>query len=132
MSAVGGVGRAILRDLVLVPVADGEQHFLGEIEVAALLAVVLENARLDDRIDRAGLLAETAEDALGEVDVVACGAARAVAALGRLDGDRERRAHRFAQLAADASLLAVRVTTQSVQAAEPRALRCLLLGELHG
>ena len=78
------------------------------------------------------LLAEAAEDALGEVDVVARRAARAVGALLRLDRDRERRAHRLAELAGDAALLAVRVAPQRVQAAEARALRRLLLGELHG
>src|SRR5207248_6714790 len=118
-------------DLLLVAVADGEQHRLGVVKIAALLAVVLEDARLDDRIDRAGLLAEAAEDALGEVDVVARGAARAVLALLRLDVDGERRADRLAQLARDAALLAVRIAAQRVQAAEARADGRLLLGELH-
>jgi hypothetical protein len=105
-------------DLRLVAVAHREQHLLGVVEVAALLAVVLEHARLDDGVHRAGLLAEAAEDALGQVDVVARRAARAVVALLRLDGDRQRRADRLAQLAGDAALLAVRVAAQRVQAAE--------------
>src|SRR6266446_7794939 len=130
-SAVGGVRGAVAGDLLLVAVAYGEQHFLGVVEVAALLAVVLEDARLDDRVHRAGLLAQAAEDALGEVDVVARGAARAVGALLGLDRDRERGAHRLAQLAGDAALLAVRVAAQGVQPAEARAHRRLLLGELH-
>ena len=67
-------------DFLLVAVADREQHVLREVQVAALLAVVLEDVRLDDRIDRAALLAEAAEDALGQVDVVARRAARAVVA----------------------------------------------------
>ena len=71
-------------DLVFVAVADGQQHLLGVVQVAALLAVVLEDVRLDDRIDRAGFFAEAAEDALGQVDVVARGAARAVVALLRI------------------------------------------------
>src|SRR6266567_3769948 len=121
-SAVGGVR---------VAVAHREQHFLGVVEVAALLAVVLEDARLDDRVHRAGLLAQAAEDALGEVDVVARGAARSVGALLGLDRDRERGAHRLAQLAGDAALLAVRVAAQRVQPPEARAHRRLLLGELH-
>jgi hypothetical protein len=105
---------------LFVAVADGEQHVLGEIEVAALLAVVVEDVRLDDRIDRAALLAEAAEDALGEVDVVACRAARAVVADVALDRDRQRRADRLAQLAGDAALLAVLVAAQRVQAAKAR------------
>src|SRR6185369_14124525 len=40
-------------DLRLVAVADRQQHFLRVVEIAALLAVVFENPRLDDRIDRA-------------------------------------------------------------------------------
>ena len=82
--------------------------------------MVLEDPRLDDRIDRAGFFAEAAEDALGEVDVVAGGAPRTVVALVRLDGDRHRRADRLAQLAGNAALLAVGIAAQRVQAAEAR------------
>src|SRR6266516_5905133 len=130
-SAVGGVRGAVAGDLLLVAVAHREQHFLGVVEVSALLAVVLEDARLDDRIHRAGLLAQAAEDAFGEIDVVARGAARSVGALLGLDRDRERRAHGLAQLAGDAALLAVRVAAQGVQPAEARAHRRLLLRKLH-
>ena len=74
---------------------------------------------LDDRVDRAALFAEAAEDALEQVDVVARGATLAVArARCRVDGDRQRRAHRLAQLAGDAALFAVGVATQRMQAAE--------------
>jgi hypothetical protein len=88
--------------------------------------------RLDDRIDRAALFAETAEDALGQVDVVARRAAGVVRARFRLDGDGERRAHRFAQLAGDAALFAVFIAAQRVQPAEARRNRRLLFRELHG
>src|SRR6185503_6592178 len=104
---------------------------LGVVEVAALLAVVLEDAGLDDRVHRAGFLAEAAENAFRQVDVVARGAARAVGARFGLDVDRERRAHRLAQLAGDAALFAVRIAAQRVQPAEARAHRRLLLRELH-
>src|SRR5690349_1927309 len=130
--AVRRVRGAVLGDLLLVAVAHREQHFLGVVQVAALLAVVLEDARLDDRIDRAGLFAQPAEDALGEIDVVAGRAAGAVGALLRLDGDRERRADRLAQLAGDAAFLAVWVAAQRVQPAEARAGRGFLFGELDG
>src|SRR5947209_19946017 len=92
-SAILRVELAVARDLLFVTVADGQQHGLGVIEIAALLAVVFEDAGFDDRIDRTALLAKPAEDALGEIDVVARGAARAVGALLGLDGDRERRTH---------------------------------------
>src|SRR4051794_12748878 len=130
-SAVLGVELAGVRDLFFVAVADGEQHRLGVVEIAPLLAVVFERTRLHDGIDRAALLAKAAEDALREVDVVACGAPRAVGALLGLDRDGERRTHRFTQLAGDAALLAIRIAPQRMQSAEAHALRCLLLGEEH-
>jgi len=64
-------------------------------QVATLFAVILEDARLDDRVDRTRLLAETAEDALGKIDVVTRGSARAVVSLFGFDGNRERRTHRL-------------------------------------
>src|SRR6185437_16619772 len=127
MSAVGGVGGAVARDLVLVAVADREQHRLGVEQVAARLPVVLDEARLDDGVDRAALLAEPAEDALDEVDVVARGAARAVVALLALDGDGERGADGLAQLAGDAALLPVGIAAQRVQPPHARAGGRLLL-----
>src|SRR5437763_4446505 len=100
-AAVLGVELAVMRDLFFVAVADGEQHRLGVVEIAPLLAVVFERARLHDGIDRAALLAKAAEDALCAVDVVARGAARSVGALAALYRDRQRRTHCFAQLAGD-------------------------------
>src|SRR5215470_2013668 len=94
-SAVSRIFRPVFRDLLLVAIAHRQQHLLGVQQIATPLAVVLENARFDYGVHRAGLLTETAEDALGEVDVVAGGTTRAVGALLRVDGDGERRAHRF-------------------------------------
>src|SRR5882672_3465886 len=108
-SAIRGVGRAVLRDLLFVAVAHRQQHRLGVVQVAALLAVVLDDAGLDDGVHRAGFLAEAAEDAFHEIDVVARGAARAVGARLGLDVDGDRRADRLAELAGDAALFAVRV-----------------------
>src|SRR5687767_7142430 len=90
------------------------------------------DAGLDDRVHRAGLFAEAAVDALEQVDVIAGRAARAVGGDIGLDGDRERRAHRFAQLAGDAAFLAVGITTLRVQTTIARRLRSLLLRVLHG
>src|SRR3977135_3538155 len=119
-------------DLRLVPIAYREQHFLRIDEVAALLAVIFENPRLDDRVDRTALFAKAAEDAFGEIDVIARRSPRAVVTLLRLDRDRERRTHRFAQLAGDATLLAVRIAAQRRHSAKPRAHRRLLFRKLHG
>ncbi len=62
------------------------------VELFARLGGELEVRPLDDRIDRAGFLAEAAIDALHHIDVVTHRAARAVvAARPGLDGDGLRR-----------------------------------------
>src|SRR5690606_10023305 len=94
--------RARRGDFGLEPVADGQELRLGHDVLAATFEVVLVHARFDDRVDRAALLAEAAEDALEQIDVVASRAARAVLARRGVDRDRERGAHGLAQLARDA------------------------------
>src|SRR5947199_347027 len=75
------------------------------VELLAGLGRELEIRPFDDGVDRAGLLAQAAVDALHHVDVVARGAAGAViAARAGLDGDRLGRTDRLAQLAGDAAL----------------------------
>src|SRR3978361_1772664 len=96
------------RKLALPAVAIGEQFCLVIIEFLAGLGREFEVRSFDDGIDRTGLLAQSAIDALAHVDVVPRGAAGAVvAARAGLDGDRQRRTDRLAQLAGDAALLAV-------------------------
>src|SRR5690606_37588383 len=73
-----------------------------------------------------GFFAEAAEDALGQGDVVARGAARAVFTLVRLDRAGQGRTDGFAQLAGYAALLAAGVAAPRMQAAEPRRGRRLL------
>src|SRR6476659_5035792 len=120
-SPIRRVERQILGDLALPAVAVGEQPVLVVVKLLARLGGELEIRPLHDGIDRAGLLAEAAIDALHHVDVVAGGAARAVVAAGScLDGDGLRRADGFAQLAGDAALLAVGVAAKSMFAAESR------------
>src|SRR5882672_10545728 len=112
-SPVRRIEREILGDLPLPAVAVREQALLVVVELLAGLGRELEIRAFDDGVDRAGLLAHAAIDALHHVDVVARGAARAVvAARAGLDGDRLRRADRLAQLAGNAALLAVRITAQ--------------------
>src|SRR5688572_18044526 len=81
-----GIRRTVPRDLLLVEISDREEHRFGVDEIAALLAMVFEDPRFYDRIDRTRLLAEAAEDAFGEVAVIARGPAAAVRALLGLDG----------------------------------------------
>mmetsp|Transcript_21981 Transcript_21981/g.86319 ORF Transcript_21981/g.86319 Transcript_21981/m.86319 type:complete len:280 (+) Transcript_21981:941-1780(+) len=129
-SAVLGVRLLLGRDLGLVLVANGQQHVLGEVQVAALLAVVFEDAGLDDGVHRAALFAEAAEDALGQVDVVTRRAAAAVAAHIAFDRDCHGGADRLAELAGNAALLAVLVAAQRMQATKARRQRRLLFREL--
>ena len=117
--AVGRVQLQILGDFPLPTVPVQKQAFLVVVELLAGLHRELDIRPLDDRVDRAGLLAEAAIDAFGHVDVVARRAAGAVvAARTGLDGDGLGRADRLAQLAGDAALLAGRVAAQGVLAAE--------------
>src|SRR6478672_12028103 len=74
-SAERRVGGAALGDFRLQAVADGQQLRLGQDVLAALVEVVFVHVGLDDRVHRAGFLAEPAVDALEQIDVVARGAA---------------------------------------------------------
>src|SRR5262245_54973788 len=102
---VARVRRLVGGDHRLVLLPDREELVLGHDVLAAILHVVLVDPGLHDGVDRAGFLAEAAVDALEQVDVVARRAAGAVGPDVGLDRDRERRAHRLAQLAGDAALL---------------------------
>src|SRR5262245_7793206 len=120
-SPVRRVERDVLGDLALPAVAVREQALLVVVKLLAGLGRELEVRTLDDRIHRAGLLAQAAIDALHHVDVVARRAARAVGATrAGLDRDRLCWANRLAQLAGDAALLAVRIAAQRMLAAEAR------------
>src|SRR3989339_2063574 len=80
------VGRPTFGDLRLQAVADRQQLRLGHDVLAARVEVVFVDVRLDDRVHRAGFLAEPAVDALEQVDVVARSAAGAVGAPLGVDG----------------------------------------------
>src|SRR5690606_29333172 len=112
------------RPLPLVPVR--QQFRLVVEQLLAALRRIFEVWPFDDRVHRAGFLAEAAIDALGHVDVVARGAAAAILARLALDGDGERRAHCLAQLAGYAAFLAIGITAQRMLAAETRGERVLL------
>src|SRR5207248_11048192 len=103
---VGRLEGELLGNLGLPAVAIREQLFHVVEELLARLGGEFEIRALDDRIDRAGLLAIAAIDAFRHIDVVAGRAATAILAWFRLDRDREGRADRLAQFAGDAPLLA--------------------------
>src|SRR5690606_11751375 len=124
-SAVWRVFGPAAGDFGFVAVAYGEQHVFGEVKIAALFAVVFVDMRFHDGVHGAAFFTEAAENALGEIDVVARGATGAVVALVRFDGDGQRRTYGFAQLARDAALFPVGVAAQGMQPAEPRRGRRL-------
>src|SRR6185437_16426803 len=97
-----------------------EQLVLAHDVLPPMLHVVLVDAGEHDGIDRTGLFAEAAVDALEQIDVVAGRAPRTVGRHIRIDRDADRRAHRLAELAGDAPLLAVRITAQRMQSAKAR------------
>lgn len=116
--------------LPLVPVL--QQLLLVVQQLLVRLGGELKVGSLDDGVDRTGLLAETAVDALGHVDVVAGGTTRSVRPFLRLDGDGLRRADGLAQLAGDATLLAGGVTSEGVLASETGAQGTLFEGVVYG
>ena len=81
---------------------------------------------LNNGIDWAALLAESAVDALGHVDIIACGPPATVHALFGLDCDGLCRANGFAELASNATLLTGRVPSQGMFASEAGRNRALL------
>src|SRR5690606_21716856 len=126
-SSVRRVQFEVTGDLGLPAGAVVEKFRLVVEELLARLGGELEVRPLDDGIDRAGLLAEAAVDALGHVDVIARGAAAAVLARFGVDRDRLRRADRLTKLAGDAAFLAVRVAAERMFAAEAGGKRPLLV-----
>lgn len=79
---------------------------------------VLRIGTLHNRIHGTALLAETAVDALGHVDIVAGRPSASIGTLFGLDGDGLSRADGLAELAGDAAFFARGVTTKGVLAAE--------------
>src|SRR5215469_784979 len=125
-SAVRRIRPFVGGDHGLVALPDREQLVLAHDVLAPMLHVVLVDAGEHDGIHRTGLFAEAAVDALEEVDVVACGAPRAILRHIRIDRDADGRADGLAELAGDAALLTVGIPAQRMQAAEARRLRSLL------
>src|ERR1700752_54216 len=110
-SAVWRVEGEVLGDLGLPPVAIRQQLLLLEQQFLVCLSRELEIRPLDDGIDRTGLLAVAAIDALRHVDVVAGRAPGAVIAPRTcFHGNRLSGADRLAELAGDAALLAIGIT----------------------
>src|SRR3546814_4969319 len=83
---------------------------------------------LDDRIHRAGFLAETTIDALRHVDVVARCSAAAVCPRFSLDRNRLGRTNRLTQFARNATFFPLGIAAQHMFTPKTWADRVLLLG----
>merc|ERR1719391_1153724 len=99
---------AVVEQLLLVV----EQLFVG-------LGAELKVGALHNGVHGTCLLAKSAVDALGHVDVVSGSSSGPVSALLCLNGDGLSRADGFAEFAGDASLLSAGVTPQSVFPTKP-------------
>src|SRR5574337_300730 len=97
-SAIGRVSFPVLGDLGLVFIPDRQQHLLRVVQVAPLFPVVLKYAGFDDGVDRTGLLAKAAENALGQVNVIAASPPRPILALIGFNGDRQGRDRKSTRL----------------------------------
>src|SRR3546814_18778665 len=83
---------------------------------------------LDDRIHRAGFLAETTIEALRHVDVVARCAAAAVCPRFSLDRNRLGRTNRLTQFARNATFFPIGIAAQHMFTPKTWADRVLLIG----
>ena len=79
---------------------------------------VFEVRSFNDSIDRAGLGAETAENALGHINIILSGSSRAVWSWLGLDDDGKGWAGGLAELAGDASLFTGWVSSEGMLASE--------------
>jgi hypothetical protein len=74
-STVFGVSRFVRGNFALVSVTDGEQHVFGEIQVAALFAVVFKDVCFNDGVHRTAFFAKATKNAFSQIDVVPGGSA---------------------------------------------------------
>mmetsp|Transcript_5996 Transcript_5996/g.12035 ORF Transcript_5996/g.12035 Transcript_5996/m.12035 type:complete len:206 (+) Transcript_5996:69-686(+) len=118
----------VLGNLAFPLVAIAQKLFLIVQELLVRLSCVFIVGTLDNGIDGASFLAETAIDALGHVNIVPSGSTGSVFAFRNLNGNGLRRASRFAQLAGNATFFPRRITSKSMLTAESRRKRSLLEG----
>jgi hypothetical protein len=91
----------------------------------------LEIGRQLDGVGRAGLLAESAKDAAGEIDAEESGVAPPMFIFGRLQGNTPDGTRHGTEAARNAPLLAIRIAAEDDASAPPRGEFGFLLGILH-
>lgn len=118
--SVVGVSIQTVLNLLLPLVTVGQQLLLVIEELLSGLCGVFHVGSLDNGVNRAGLLAVAAENALGHVDIVLGGTTRAISTLLSINGNSHGGANSFTQLACDTSLLARGISAESVLTTETR------------
>src|SRR5699024_9580130 len=104
---IRSIDSATLGNFVFVTIANSKQHIFGVIEIPALFPVVFMNMCFHDGIYRTALFAKATKDTFCQIDIVALGAASAVFALVRFDGDGQGRTNSLAKFTGDAALFPV-------------------------
>src|SRR5690554_5711819 len=61
-STIRGIRGTTRGDFGLIAIANGQQHVLGEVKVAPLFSVIVENMRLDDGVHRTAFFTEPTEN----------------------------------------------------------------------
>lgn len=89
---------------------------------------VCRSLTLDNRVNRATLLAVATVDTLGHVDIISCRPATSIHTFLGLDGDRLSRTDGFAELAGDTALFTGGVPTEGVFTTETRGNGTLFEG----
>jgi hypothetical protein len=112
-------------ELGLPLVSVGKKFLLVVQKLLSGLGSVLGVGRLNDGVDGARLLAETAVNALGHVDIVLGGSAGSISSLLSLNGDGLGGANSLAELASNTSLFARGVSSESVLTTESGRDRAL-------
>jgi len=119
------IGIKIGSDLSLCTIAVGQELLLVVKQLFPSFCRELRVVGLDNGVDRASLLAETAVNALGHVDIIFCRPPRSIFTSLRLNGDGLSGADGFAEFARNAALFTGSVPSQSVFSTETRAERAL-------
>ena len=115
------LAQKVLGNLLLPLVTVGQQLLLIVQELLVRFGGELKVGSLHDGIDGTGLLAVSAVDALGHVDVVSGGPTGPILSLLGIDGDGLGWAGGLAQLAGDAPLVSGGVPAKSVLTTESGA-----------
>jgi hypothetical protein len=85
----------VFGNLFLCQITNSQQFILGHQQVAPFFPVIFENSCFNDRIHRTGFFTESAEDTLGQINIITGGAPCSFITLFGFNGDGYGRTHCF-------------------------------------